>query len=417
MPATHAGGGTRVTRVTRTLFSNGVVYDGTTGRPTEGDVVVEDGRIVDVGTGLDGDEVVDCTGAFVSPGFFDCHVHVTLDAPSLMQVIETPFSLQFFSAAANLRKTLEVGITSVRDAGGADLGIKEAVVRGMIPGPRMQISIIMLSQTGGHGDDWSICGTDVPLMMPHPGRPSGVADGPDEVRKRVREIIRAGADVIKVATTGGVLSPRDDPRHPHFRDSEIAVITEEADAAGIHVMAHAQGAGGIKAALRNGVRSIEHGIFLDDEAIDLMLQRGAWLVPTLHAPRAVIAAAEAGVPIPASSVEKARVTAAAHADSVRRAHEAGVRIAMGTDCGVGAHGTNLEELELMVEAGMSPTEALHATTGSAAELLDVAADRGTIRPGLRADLVVVDGTPDDVSGLGRRVRGVYLDGVRASGRD
>ena len=226
----------------------------------------------------------------------------------------------------------------------------------------------------------------------------------------MREIIRAGADVIKVATTGGVLSPRDDPRHPHFRDREIAVLTEEADAAGIHVMAHAQGAGGIKAALRNGVRSIEHGIFLDDEAIDLMLQRGAWLVPTLHAPRAVIAAAEAGMPIPASSVEKARVTAAAHADSVRRAHEAGVRIAMGTDCGVGAHGTNLEELELMTEAGMSPTDALHATTGSAAELLDVAADRGTIRPGLRADLVVVDGSPDDVTDLGERVRAVYLDG-------
>ena len=126
------------------------------------------------------------------------------------------------------------------------------------------------------------------------------------MRKRVREIIRAGADVIKVATTGGVLSPRDDPRHPHFRDAEIAVMTEEATAAGIHVMAHAQGAGGIKAALRNGVRSIEHGIFLDDEAIEMMLQRGAWLVPTLHAPRAVIAAAEAGLPIPQSSVDKAR---------------------------------------------------------------------------------------------------------------
>jgi imidazolonepropionase-like amidohydrolase len=402
--------------MTRTIFTGGLVYDGTTGRPAEGDVVAEDGRIVDVGTGLDGDVSVDCSGGYVSPGFMDCHVHVTLDNPSQMRILETPFSLQFFSAAQNLKKTLDTGITSVRDAGGADLGIKEAVDRGMIPGPRMQISLIMLSQTGGHGDDWSICGGDVPFFLPHPGRPSGVVDGPDEVRKRVREIIRAGADVIKVATTGGVLSPRDDPRHGHFRDAEIAVMTEEATAAGIHVMAHAQGAGGIKAALRNGVRSIEHGIFLDDEAIEMMLQAGAWLVPTLQAPRAVIAAADAGLPIPESSVEKARSTVVAHLDSVRRAHEAGVRIAMGTDSGVGAHGTNLEEVELMTEAGLSSLDALHATTGSAAELMDVATDRGTIRPGLRADLVVVDGDPEDVTKLGDRVRAVYLDGTEVSRR-
>src|ERR1700712_3218573 len=171
--------------MTRTLFTGGLVYDGTPGRPAEGDVVVEDGRIVDVGSGLDGDVSVDCSGGYRSPGFMDCHVHVTLDNPSQMQIIETPFSLQFFQAAANLRRTLEIGITSVRDAGGADLGIKEAVDRGMIPGPRMQIAIIMLSQTGGHGDDWSICGGDVPFFLPHPGRPSGGVDGPEDVRKRV----------------------------------------------------------------------------------------------------------------------------------------------------------------------------------------------------------------------------------------
>ena len=402
--------------MTRMLFTGGHVYDGTTGAAAEGDVVVEDGRIVEVGTDLDGDQSIDCAGGFLSPGFFDSHVHVTMDAPSQMQLVEMPFSLQFYKAAANLAKTLDVGITSVRDAGGADQGVKEAVERGMIPGPRMQISISMLSQTGGHGDDWSICGADVPFFVPHPGRPSGLVDGPQEVRKRVRELIRAGADVIKVATTGGVLSARDDPRHPHFRDDEIAEMTAEASAAGLHVMAHAQGAGGIKAALRHGVRSIEHGIFLDDEAIELMLARGAWLVPTLHAPRAVIAAADAGLPLAEAVVEKARMVASAHLESVTRAHAAGVRIAMGTDCGVGPHGTNLEELELMVEAGLSPLEALHATTGSAAELLDVAADRGTLRPGLRADLVLVDGSSEDVSGLGNRVRAVFLDGREVSRR-
>ena len=194
-------------------------------------------------------------------------------------------------------------------------------------------------------------------------------------------------------------------------------MTEEATAAGIHVMAHAQAATGIKTALRNGVRSIEHGIFLDDEAIDLMLQKGAWLVPTLQAPREVIAAADAGLPIPREHVEKARALTEVHIDAVRRAHQAGVRIAMGTDAGVGAHGTNLEEVELMVGTGLSPLEALHATTGSAAELLDVAGDRGTIRPGLRGDLVIVDGSPDDVTKLGDRVRAVFLDGAEVSRRD
>ena len=402
--------------MTRILFSGGQVYDGTTAPAAPGDVVVEDGRVVEVGTDLDGDEVVDCSGGYVSPGFFDCHVHVTLDAPSVMQIIETPFSLQFYAAAANLAATLATGVTTVRDAGGADLGIRTAVERGLVAGPRMQLSIIMLSQTGGPGDDRGVCGGDVPFFVPHPGRPSGVVDGPDEVRRRVREIIRAGADVIKVATTGGVLSPHDDPRHAHFRDDEIAVMVAEATAAGISVMAHAQGAEGIKAAVRNGVRSIEHGIFLDDEAIDLMLERDAWLVPTLHAPRAVIRAAEAGLPLPAAVVAKAHDVSLAHADSVRRAHEAGVRIAMGTDCGVGPHGTNLEELGLMVDAGLSPLAALHATTGSAAELLGVRRDRGTLEPGARADLVVVDGDPDDVTGLRERVRSVHLDGRRVDDR-
>ncbi len=403
--------------MTRTLFAGGLVHDGTTAPPSEGDVLVDNGRVVEVGAslGADADEVVDCAGGFVSPGFFDCHVHVTMDNPSALKIAETPFSLQFYAAAHHLARTLDTGITSVRDAGGADLGVKEAVVRGLVRGPRMQISVIMLSQTGGHGDDWAVCGADVPFLVPHPGRPSGVVDGPEEMRRRVREVLRAGADVIKVATTGGVLSARDDPRHGHFRDDEVAVLAAEAAAAHVHVMAHAQGSSGILTALRHGVRSIEHGIYLDDECIETMLATGAWLVPTLHAPRAVLAAADAGLPLPQAAVDKARSAAAAHRDAVRRAHEAGVPIAMGTDCGVGAHGTNLEELPLMVECGLTPLETLHATTGSAAALLDVAEDRGTLRPGMRADLVVVDGSPEDVDGLADRVRGVYLDGVLSGG--
>ena len=157
--------------MSRTLFHGGTVYDGTAGRPAEADLVVEDGRILEIGSGLDGDEAVDCSGGFLSPGFFDCHVHVTMDAPSQMRLIETPFSLQFYQAAANLKKTLDIGITSVRDAGGADLGVKEAVERGLIPGPRMQIAVIMLSQTGGHGDDWSHLRRRGAVLRPAPGTP------------------------------------------------------------------------------------------------------------------------------------------------------------------------------------------------------------------------------------------------------
>jgi imidazolonepropionase-like amidohydrolase len=247
-------------------------------------------------------------------------------------------------------------------------------------------------------------------MGPHPGRPDTVVDGPDEMRRKVRELLRAGADVIKVATSGGVLSARDDPRHPHFRAAELDVLVAEARAAGVAVMAHAQGAEGIKGAVRAGIRSIEHGIYLDDEAIDLMLDRGTWLVPTLVAPRAVLAAAAAGASLPANVVEKARLVLEAHEASVRRAVSAGVRIAMGTDSGVGPHGTNLDELALMAGCGMTPDEVWRATTRGAAELLGVAEEFGTLEPGKRADLVVLDGDPHDLTGLDKRVREVWRDG-------
>ena len=192
--------------------------------------------------------------------------------------------------------------------------------------------------------------------------PDGLVDGPEAMRRKVRELVRAGADVIKVATSGGVLSPTDDPRHAHFRDDELAALVTEAAAAGRWVMAHAQGSDGIKAAVRAGVRSIEHGIYLDDEAIGLMLDRGAWLVPTLVAPRGVLAAAEAGLPIPAAAQRKAVEVSEAHADSFRRAVAAEVKVAMGTDSGVTPHGRNLAELELMAKGGMSPAQVLAATT-------------------------------------------------------
>ena len=390
------------------------MFDGTGTDPFDADVVVEDGRVAAIGTGLDGDEVVDCAGATVLPGLFDCHVHVTVSDISLVKQVQKPFSYQFYEAARNLRATLELGITTVRDAGGADLGIKKAQQDGLISGPRMQISVGVLSQTGGHGDDWMPSGHCVPLMMPHPGRPEALADGPDAVRKVARELLRAGADVLKVCTTGGVLSPGDDPRHTQYTPAELDVLVTEASMQGKPVMAHAQGTEGIKNAVRAGIRSIEHGIYLDDEAIELMLEHGTWLVPTLIAPIAVIRAARAGAALTDEMIRKAEDVTGVHAESMRRAVEAGVKIAMGTDSGVGPHGTNLEELPLMEAAGMSPGQVLAAATSSAAELLGCAGELGRLVPGYRADLVVVSGDAYDLAALPGRIREVWQDGRRVA---
>jgi len=401
--------------MTRTLFTNGKVFDGTGAAASDGQVLVEDGAILEVGTGLDGDEVVDLGGRGLLPGLFDTHVHVLFSDVNLWRIVQEPFSLAFFWAMRNLEATLAGGITAIRDAGGADLGVKEAVERGWIKGPRMQISLTMLSQTGGHGDGWMASGQRVELMGSHPGVPDNIVDGPEEMRRKVRELIRAGADVIKVATSGGVLSPRDDPRHPHFVPEELEVLVSEAALAGRWVMAHAQSNEGIKNAVRAGIRSIEHGIYLDDEAIDLMLKHGTWLVPTLVAPMGVVKAAEAGAQIAEASLRKAKEVVEVHRESFAKAVEAGVKIAMGTDSGVTPHGRNLEELELMAAGGMKPADVLVATTKSAAELMGIEGDSGTIEPGKRADLVVVEGDPLDVAGMADRVSAVYQMGRLVSG--
>jgi imidazolonepropionase-like amidohydrolase len=397
----------------RTVLRGGRIFDGTD-QLRDGDVVVEDGRIIGVGLDLDGDTAVDCAGHTLLPGLFDCHVHLAVTDINALRRQQTPFSLNFYEAIENMRVTLAAGITTVRDAAGADLGMKTAVEQGLVPGPRMQISITMLSQTGGHGDDWQVCGAHVPAFyVPYPGVPEPIVDGPDEMRRRVRELVRAGADVIKVATSGGVLSPRDDPRHGHFRDAELAVLVEEATAAGRFVMAHAQATEGIKAAIRTGIRSIEHGIYLDDEAIEMMLERGTFLVPTLVAPLGVLEARDRGIPVPQVMIDKTVMVMETHAASIRAAVDAGVKVAMGTDSGVAPHGQNLRELELMVGCGMTPAQALVSTTATAAELMGLEGELGALEKGKRADVVVVEGDPlADLPGLGTSVRQVWKDGAR-----
>ena len=394
----------------RTLFHGGDLFDGVA--MSRSDVVIEDERIVDVGTGLDADEAVDCSGKTILPGLFDAHVHLALTHINVWQILQTPFSYRFYEAMHNMAATVRAGITTVRDAGGADLGMKEAVENGLVLGPRMHIALSMLSQTGGHGDGWLPSGSRADFLPAYPGMPSSIVDGPDEMRRKVREMVRAGADVIKVATSGGVLSPRDKPTHAHFSLEELEMLVAEASAAGIWVMAHAQATDGIKNAIRAGIRSIDHGIYLDDEAIGMMLERGTFLVPTLIAPTGVSKAVAAGAQIPEASIRKAEEVVGAHRDSFRRAVAAGVKVAMGTDSGVTPHGENLEELTLMVEGGMTPEQALTATTRTAAELMGLDADLGTIEPGKVADLVVAAGDPFEFNTLGSRVEQVWMSGTR-----
>ncbi|ORB72584.1 metal-dependent hydrolase family protein [Mycobacterium scrofulaceum] len=392
---------------TRLLVRGGHVFDPIGGTAGPADVAVEGTRVVGVGAGLDGDTAIDATGQLVVPGFIDCHVHVMLDDVDTLRLLQTPLSLRFFQAARNLRLTLRAGVTTIRDAAGADLGVKQALAAGLVEGPDMRIAIGMLSQTGGHGDEWLPTGECVHALWPtYPGRPSTVVDGVDAMRRAVRELVRAGADVIKVATTGGVISPRSDPRRAQLAEDELAVMMAEARAAHLPVMAHAQGAQGVKNAVRAGVRSIEHGVYLDDEAIDMMVKSGTWLVPTLSAPRAILQ--QGG--IAESTRDKAAAALEAHEASVRLAHSAGVRIAMGTDAGISRHGDNLRELELMNRVGISAVDALRAASTSAAELLGAEAEIGELAPGKRADMVLLEGPEIAVQRLPERVRMVIHRG-------
>ena len=381
-------------------------------------MVVEDGRVAAAGR-LDrlprGAEVIDAAGMTLLPGLIDAHVHFYSSGKSMQQRALTPPTLAAFEAAANARATLDAGVTSVREAAGSPQGFKLAVERGLIPGPRMRIAVAALSQTGGHGDGALPSGVRFWRQW-GPEWVDAICDGPDEVRKTVRAVLRLGADFVKLHATGGVMSPSDEPGSPQFTPEEIGVMVYEARMQGKTCMAHAQAAEGIKNALRAGVESIEHGFYLDDEGIALMRERGAFLVPTLHAPRSIVRrAAEEPESVLPQSLRKAREVIGANDESFRAAREAGVRIAMGTDAGVGVHGTNAWELELMTQLGMPPLEAIVASTKTASECVHMDAEAGTLEPGKLADLLVVDGDPlADIAILQDRARlRLILQGGRA----
>ena len=370
----------------QTVLRNARLFDGSGAPPQDGvNVLIEGGRIAAVGRdagGREGAAVLDLDGKTLLPGLIDCHVHLAFagDPDEVPRVPTMPTSVLAWQASEHARRTLEAGFTAVRDLGTRDniaIHLRDVIEAGKMPGPRIRAVGSIVCMTGGHG--WFI------------GRE---ADGPDDVRKAVREQLRAGADAIKFTATGGVMTPRVDPRAASLTEEELRAGIEEAHKAFVRAAAHAQGTSGIKNAVRAGIDSIEHGIFLDDEVIEEMRTRGTFFVPTLVAPENISKHGLAAG-IPAYAVEKSDRLRETHRDSFRKAVRGGVRIAMGTDAGTpfNRHGANAEEIALMVECGMPPADALVAATRSAAELLDLLDETGTIEPGKRADLVIVDGDP------------------------
>jgi imidazolonepropionase-like amidohydrolase len=375
------------------------LMDARSEEPQAGDVLIvgEDGRIVEVGAPRSavpaGARVIDAEGRTVVPGLVDCHVHLWGSHEMLHDLIQRSYSEGVAQMLTCGRQFLEAGVTTARDAGGTPAGIKRVFARGEFPGPRLQVSVVPLSITGGHGDGQTPSGVDLLGDAPPVEMPRGIADGADEVRRAVRHQIRAGADWIKVMATGGVYSLMDAPDAVQYTVEEMRVMVEEADHAGLRgVMAHAENASGIKNALRAGIRSIDHGDGLDDEAIDLMLERDVPLVPTFLIVEEMLREDRVASGVtPPWAVAKVRELMGEIEPRFRHAVERGVRIAMGTDGGMGSHLP--AEVSLMVDKGLAPLTALRAATIEAARLLGLDTEIGTLETGKFADILLLNGDP------------------------
>lgn len=407
--------------MTRTIFAGGTVFDGTGNEPRRADVAVENGTFVEIGDTLQGDQTVDVSGKTLIPGMFDCHVHILGVEMAVKARLDEPFSYQFYNAKRNLELTLACGITTIRDCAGADLGVKKAIEDGLLRGPRLLISVTAISQTGGHMDGWTPSTLWVdPYYIEHPGRPSSIGDGVDGVRKVARQSLRAGADFLKVLATHAGMADHDRTR---FSNEELQAIGDEARAADVGLAVHAYGSQAVKDSVAAGATTVEHVSDLDDEAIAAMKDGNAWLVPTL----ARLVRFLPGGPLAMPEVDRETLghqgsgghtkgeMAAQAVDSVKRAFEAGVGIAMGTDFGNDA-GQNLEELVALRTAGLDPTNVLVAATLGSAKALQLDSELGSIEIGKRADLVVVDGDIFDFEKLKENIAAVYMDGELAHAR-
>ena len=401
-----------------TVLRGATLIDGTGAPPLrDATLVVQDGRIESITSGAGGPppaapEVIDATGLTVLPGLIDCHDHLAFHGYELSARwgLSEPSSTRNVRTARVIEQTLAAGYTTVRDAGGLDAGFRAAVDEGLIRGPRLLTAVAIISPIGGIGDRVSPSGHEC-LVPNDPALPAGVANGVGEVRRVVRTMIRAGADVIKCATTGGASSRAGHgPSDPAFNLDEMRALVDEAHAQGRKVMCHALGGPGLRLALEAGVDSIEHGCYLDEDPdlIPMMAERGIVLTPTLLV---YVYHSESKAP---HVRERSRALREHHRESIRRALAAGVRVVAGTDAGGHGHPPNAGELPLLVAAGLTPMQAIQAATGWAAECVGLERELGTLEKGKRADLIAVAGEPlADISLLtdAQRIRLVLKDGV------
>ena len=387
------------------LLTNVRLFDGTGKLWVDATIQVKGDRITSVSVGdaptpAGGEKLLDLAGKPAIPGLINCHTHICLDGspdPATTWKNQT-LTKNVLVAAEHVERTLRAGVTTIRDLGGieyVDIALRDAVNEGLIPGPRMKVSGKIICMTGGHG--WRVGGRE--------------ADGPAETRKAAREQLKAGADVIKVMATGGVMTFGVEPGSPQLTFEEMRAAIEEAEKTGKLTASHAQGTDGVKAVVKAGIDSIEHGFFLDDEAIDLMLEHGTYFVPTLAALYYIIEAGpDAG--IPPFMVEKSKRCSDAQLASVEKAWKAGVPIATGNDGGTPFNTSdNLAgELEQLVANGFTPQEALLAATSVSSKLLRMEDEIGTIEAGKLADLVVLEADPlEDISNV-RTVKMVIKGG-------
>lgn len=400
----------------RTQLWCGTLIDGISAAPRkEVTIIIEKNRITGIENGYrkagSGDRTIDLRTQTVMPGWIDMHVHLETETnPNqyLQKFTQNPADIAFLSVKL-ADTTLMTGFTTVRDLGGTgvNIALRNAINTGLIRGPRVYTAGKSIATTGGHADPTNGYRQD---LMGDPGPAAGVANGPDECRKAVRQRYKDGADLIKITATGGVLSVAKSGRNPQFFDDELEAIVQTARDYGFKVAVHAHGAEGMKRAIRAGANSIEHGTFMDDEAIALMKQYGTWYVPTLTAGRSVADSALIPGYYPALVRPKALEVGPQLQQTFTKAYKAGVSIAFGTDAGVYKHGLNWLEFTYMIDGGMTPMEAIKAATIHAATLLGEADKLGSIEVGKLADIIAVNGNPlTDKSAFGK-VMFVMKDG-------
>jgi imidazolonepropionase-like amidohydrolase len=401
----------------RTLIYCGKLIDPKSGQVlTEMSVIVTGNLITAVQKGYAdaaaGDKIIDLKNRTVMPGLIDSHVHLEDQQSANQQLKE--FTLNegdiAFQSAVYAKTTLMAGFTTVRDVGGTGVNIelRNAIRKGLVVGPRMFTAGKIISSTGGHGDPTH--GFREGLYA-EPHTTETVADGKDACIKAVRQMYKEGADLIKITASGGVLSLEKDGSGAQFSDEELRAIVETAKDCGMPVAAHAHGAEAIKRAIRAGVTSIEHGTFMDDEAIALFKKYGTWYVPTIIAGKSVADSAKKPGYFPPVIAGKALAIGPIIQGTFAKAYKAGVKIAFGTDAGVYAHGKNWMEFIYMTEAGMPILEAIKCATINASELIGISDKVGTIEAGKYADIVAVEGDPtQDVHAMGQ-MRFVMKDGV------